>query len=85
MLKIKRVVKGCESDAATSAVANGCHRHSTLQEAELAEEQRQREADARAAAIVAAEKARMLQEAAHLQPYLPRDVVQSMAHMRMGR
>ena len=47
-----------------------------MQEAEEAEEQRQAEEAARQAAIVAAERERLLREAVHLKGYLPKGVVQ---------
>jgi len=55
-----------------------------LQEAEAAEETRQAEQEARQAAIVQAERQRILREAAHLKGYLPKGVVQVRACGEVG-
>lgn len=56
------------------------------QAAELAAEQRQREEEARQAAIVAAEKERLLREAPPaLAPFLPRGLVAGMAGLGLGQ
>lgn len=54
------------------------------QEAEEAAERRQAGEEARQAAIVAAERERMLREAAHLRQYLPKGVVQVSAQGGWG-
>ena len=52
-----------------------------MQEAEEAGERRQEEEEARQAQIVAAERQRLLREAAHLRGHLPKGVVRSMAEL----
>ena len=57
--------------------------HVPRQEAEEAEERRQAEEEARAAAVVQAERQRLLREAAHLAPHLPKGVLQSMEELSL--
>lgn len=49
----------------------------------MAEERRQAEEEARQAAVVQAERQRLLREAAHLKGHLPKGVLQSFEEMRL--